>query len=198
MEILTGGKAGLSGGVLDSTYIQTVFQTGFDSLAQLREKAHAAARIPRFVPAMLDARDREFLEALRRFKPLHAGHRDNEPPRYFRSVAEVAAAEGRLEAIGMMIHAFMDTFPAIADSFERTFNTAAVQRAAGNPFAPEPLEAVAVEAFIDRGLQMPLIDIPTALAPFADRWIAAMRAELEPLRGRRIDPRFIATLIVKL
>jgi hypothetical protein len=97
-----------------------------------------------------------------------------------------------------MIHAFMDTFPAIADSFERTFNTAAVQRAAGNPFAPEPLEAVAVEAFIDRGLQMPLIDIPTALAPFADRWIAAMRAELEPLRGRRIDPRFIATLIVKL
>jgi hypothetical protein len=195
MELMTGGQAERAPAILRSSYVQNVFKTGFDRIAQLRERAHALARLPGFDPGMLDTRDREFLEALRRFKPLLA---EGGVTRNFRSVADVESAESRLGALEVMTRAVLGMFSARLDTFARTFNTALAQLATGGRFEPVPLDPRLVEKWLDSGFVMPSVEIPTAVALFAERWVEEMRSELEPLRGQRIDPRFVGTLLLKL
>jgi hypothetical protein len=45
---------------------------------------------------------------------------------------------------------------------------------------------------------MPSIELPETLVPFAETWWAELRNELEPLAGKRIDPRFVQVILVKL
>jgi hypothetical protein len=42
------------------------------------------------------------------------------------------------------------------------------------------------------------MNVPEALEPFVQRWTNRMRDELTPLAGKKIDPRFIETVLVKL
>jgi hypothetical protein len=195
MELLTGSDSKRAPEVLRASYMQTIFKVGFDRIAQLREKAHALARIPRFDPGMLDATDKEFLEALRRFKPLAF---ENGETRNFRSVVDVERAQVRLDALEAMTKAILEMFPAVLDTFARTFNTAVLQVAVGGEFEPAPLDPRAVEAWLNSGASIPAVDVPIALASFAERWVHEMRSELEPLKGQRVDPRFVGTVLLKL
>jgi hypothetical protein len=70
LEYLTDRHPERGPAVLRKSYIQTVFKVGFDRMAGLRDRAEALVAVPRFRVNMLDMADREFLEGLRRFKPL--------------------------------------------------------------------------------------------------------------------------------
>jgi len=39
--------------------------------------------------------------------------------------------------------------------------------------------------------------VPEAITPFAHKWWTELREELEPLAGKRIDPRFIGSIHVE-
>src|SRR5262245_46111573 len=86
LEYLTGGRVDVAPGALRQNYIQTVFKIGFEQVVRLREEADRLARIRGFTIVMLDEADQQFVEALRRFKPLIA-----EEGRYrgFESLADV-------------------------------------------------------------------------------------------------------------
>jgi hypothetical protein len=55
-----------------------------------------------------------------------------------------------------------------------------------------------LEAWLAKGFQLPQIEVPRQFAPFAEKWWAELRAELEPLAGKRIDPRFVQAILVRL
>jgi hypothetical protein len=193
LEYLTGGRAELGAHALRQNYIQTIFKVGFDQVAQLRDEADRLTHIHGFNISMLDEPDQEFLEALRRFKPLIA-----EEGRYrnFQLLADVEHARARLNELVCMIEVFVATFPSVRESLRKTFNTASVQFAVSGRFEALPLKAAEVEHFLAGGFQLPPVNVPVAIAPFAERWWAALREELEPLAGKPIDPRFIATIHV--
>ncbi|HEX4998752.1 MAG TPA: DUF6178 family protein [Terriglobia bacterium] len=195
MELMTGGHPERAPGVLRTSYIQTVFKVGFDRTARLRERAHALASLPQFLPAMLDSGDQGFLEGLRRFKPLFL---ESGRLRNFSSVAEIESAAARLAELEAMTRAMLGLFPILIDTFSRTFNTALLHLAIDGPFEPAPLDPRAVEVWMAAGMTLPTPEIPAAIAPFAERWVKEMRAELEPLRGKRLDPRFVGTVLLKL
>jgi hypothetical protein len=109
---------------------------GFDQVARLREHADRLALIPRFQLTMLDLPDQEFVEAIRRFKPLLI-----EEGRYrnFQTIADVEGARLRLESLSGMVEAFFARIPAPKWSFAKTFNTATLQLAIKGAFDPSPL-----------------------------------------------------------
>ena len=188
LEYLTGTHAELAAQALRNNYIQTIFKTGFDQLARLREEADRLAHIRGFDVAMLDETDQEFVAALRRFKPLVV---DDGKLRNFQSLADVHQARARLDQLVLMVEAFVTAFPVVRQSLRKTFNTAMVQFAVHGRFESRPLKVDEVESFISAGLQLPGFDVPQAIAPFADLWWKALREELEPLAGKSLDPRFI-------
>jgi hypothetical protein len=191
LEYLTGQRADLSADILRRSYVQTIFKIGFDQVARLREHADQLARIPGFHLSMLEPADREFVDALRRFKPLIL-----EEGRYhnFQSLADVERIRARLNALKTMVEAFVATFGSIQDTLARTFNTATVQFAIHGIFAPLPLQASELESWLAHGFGLPDISVPPAIQPFAERWRTELRQELEPLVGKRIDPRFVASV----
>jgi hypothetical protein len=195
LEHVTGSRAELAPDALRSTYIQTIFKVGFDQVARLRDEADRLPHVRGFQVAMLDEGDREFVEALRRFKPLLV-----EDGRYrnFQSVADVQRARARLDELGRMVRAFVETFPAVKESLRKTFNTATVQFAIGGRFEPAPLTAAQLESFLANGFKLPRIDVPPALRSYTKTWWDALKEELEPLVGKPVDPRFIASVDVKL
>lgn len=193
LEHLTGGRADVAPEVLRKSYIQTIFKIGFDQVAQLRGRADHLALIPNFNLTVLDTSDQEFLEALRRFKPLLI-----EEGRYrnFQSVADVERARARLEELIQLVEYFLASFPQVQQSFSKTFNTATVQFAISGKFEPIPLQTAEVQEFLAAGFKLPEIDVPAAMKPFARRWWDELRDELEPLAGKPIDPRFIASILI--
>lgn len=194
LEHLTGARPDVAPRILRKSYIQTIFKFGFDQVARLREEADRVARIPGFVFATLDATDREFIEALRRFKPLLI-----EDGRYrnFQSMADVERARARLDELARMIEVFVASFPKVAESLRKTFNTATVRFAVSGNFEATPLEAAEVESFLAGGFQLPVFDVPAGMQPFAARWWNELREELQPLAGKPIDARFIGSIHVK-
>ena len=191
LEHLTGTRPELAPQVLRKSYIQTIFKFGFDQVARLRDEADRVAQITGFNVTSLDDSDKEFMEALRRFKPLLI-----EDGRYrnFQSMADVEQARARLEELARMVEVFVASFPSIRGTLRKTFNTATVQFAVSGKFEATPLKASEVESFLARGFKLPALDVPAGLRPFAERWWMDLREELEPLAGKPIDPRFIASI----
>ena len=191
LERLTGGQAEAAPGALRKNYIQTVFKVGFDQVARLRNEADRLAQIGGFKVSMLDESDQQFIQGLRRFKPLltEEGHYRN-----FQSLADVERVRARLDELVGMVEVFVTSFPGIRESLRKAFNTATVQFAVSGKFESKPLNPNELQAFLARGFQLPVVDIPAAIRPFANRWWEDLREELAPLAGKPIDPRFITTL----
>ena len=193
LERLTGGNAEIAPDALRKNYIQTVFKFGFDQVARLRDEADRLAGIRGFRVSVLDESDQQFIEGLRRFKPLLA---ENLRYRNFQSTADVERARARLDELARMVEVFVQTFPVIRESLAKTFNTATVQFAVSGKFEAIPIKIRELEQFLSQGMTLPAIDVPAAMRPFAGRWWQELRAELEPLAGKSIDPRFIASIHV--
>ena len=140
---------------------------------------------------MLDEPDQQFIEGPRRFKPLltEEGHYRN-----FQSIADVERARGRLDELVQMVEVFVRTFPGIRESLRKTFNTATVQFAVSGKFEATPVKVAELERLLAKGFKVPAIDVPAAIRPFAERWWNDLREEMEPLAGKSIDPRFVASV----
>jgi hypothetical protein len=191
LEYLTSSRSELAAEALRNSYIQTIFKTGFDQTARLREEADRLANIRGFRVSMLDERDREFVEALRRFKPLVV---EEGRLRNFQSLADVERGRSRLDQLIGMVQTFIATFPTVRESMRKTFNTATIQFAVSGRFEPLPLRAEELERFLASGFKLPHIAVADAIAPFAERWWTELGEELEPLAGKPIDTRFIASV----
>src|SRR5262245_8406205 len=194
LEYLTGGRADVAPQALRENYIQTVFRIGFEQVVRLRDEADRVPQIPSFKVSMLDETDQQFVEALRRFKPLMS-----EDGRYrnFQSLADVERTRARLDQLVRMVEVFITTFPNVRQSLSKTFNTATVQFAMSGRFEPVPLKSAELERFLAHGFKLPPVEVPVAVMPFAQSWWTELRNELEPLAGKPIDSRFIATLYVQ-
>ena len=194
LEYLTDGRVDVAPRALRENYIQTVFKIGFEQVVRLREEADRLAQIRGFKIVMLDEADQQFVEALRRFKPLIA-----EEGRYrgFESLADVERTRVRLDQLVRMVEVFMATFPSVRESLRKTFNTATVQFGISGRFEPVPLKADELDRFLARGFKLPEVGVPDAITPFAHKWWTELREELEPLAGKPIDPRFIGSIHVE-
>src|SRR5215471_12870522 len=194
LEYLTGGTVDVAPRALRENYIQTVFKIGFEQVVRLREEADRLAQIRSFKVLILDEADQQFIEGLRRFKPLIA-----EEGRYrnFQTLADVERARGRLDQLVRMVEALMATFPSIRESLRKTFNTATVQFAISGRFEPAPLSAAEVERLLAAGFKLPEVGVPNAIMPFANKWWSELKEEFEPLVGKPIDPRFIGSIHIE-
>jgi hypothetical protein len=193
LERLTDGNLEAAPGALRKNYIQTVFKVGFDQVARLRDEADRLAQVHGFRVSMLDESDQQFIEGLRRFKPLLT-----EEGRYrnFQSVADVERIRGRMDELLLMVEAFMASFPVVRESLQRTFNTATVQFILIGKFEASPVKVSDLERLLVGGFKLPPIDVPAPIRPFAKRWWDELQEELEPLAGKPIDPRFVASIDV--
>src|SRR5262249_55158542 len=194
LEHLTGGRTELGPAVLRKHDMQTIFKIGFDHVARLRDHADKLARVPGFQLSMLDADDAEFVEGLRRFKPLLYADR---VLRNFQDLSEVDKARTRLSALKAMVESFLASFGVFTQTLARTFNTATLQYAIHGVFQPSPVSIEELEAWLAKGFRLPEIPVPDAIVPFAARWWKELQEELEPLVGKHIDPRFIASVVTK-
>src|SRR5215468_619767 len=142
LEYLTGSHPEAAPQALRKTYIQTIFKIGFDQVARVRDDADRFAQIRGFQVTALDETDQQFLEAVRRFKPLLI-----EEGRYrnFQSLTDVEGARVRLQELRKMIEVFLATFPGTSESLRKTFNTATVQFAVSGKFEATPLKAAELE-----------------------------------------------------
>src|SRR6187399_849613 len=107
LERLTDGHPERAPAVFRKSYMQSVFKAGFDQMAILRDRADALLTIPGMQLTMLDTADQEFLEGLRRFKPLIV---EDSRYRNFRTIADIEKAHGRLLALEGMVRTFLDGF----------------------------------------------------------------------------------------
>ncbi len=195
LEHLTQGRPELGPEFLRRNYIQTIFRVGFDQVAKLRDVADHLILTPGFQVAMLDPVDQEFIEGLRRFKPLFV---ESGRVRNFQSLADVELARKRLDELVPMVKSFMGAFRQVRGTLARTFNTATIQFALGGSFESTPVTAAQLTAFVAEGFKLPELDLPDPIRNFAERWHRELRQELEPLIGSKIDPRFISSVIVVL
>ena len=198
LEHLTAGRLEHGADTFKKSYVQSIFQTGFAQIAKLRTQADMMATTTGFQMEMLDPADREFIEALRRFKPLII-----EDGRYrsFRSLQDVDTARVRLQSLTAMVRTLLPQFPTMPTTFARAFNTATMRALLYGRFEVVPFtvdELKDIEAWLGKGFESPSIEVPESLAPFAEKWWAELKAEFEPLAGKRIDPRFVQVILVKL
>jgi hypothetical protein len=194
LEYLTGGRVEVAPDALRKNYMQTIFKIGFDQVARLRQHADQLSRLPGFKIDMLDTDDREFVQALRRFKPLIYTENGF---RTFATLNDVETARSRLVALHAMAEAFLESFGGIQQTLGRTFNTATMQYAIHGKFEPTPLRAADLEVWLAGGFKLPSIEVPRAIQPFATKWWNELKEELQPLEGKKIDPRFIANVVVQ-
>ena len=198
LEYLTGSQLELAAPTFKDTYVHSIFQTGFAQIAKLRNQADVLVAIDGFQMEMLDSGDREFIEALRRFKPLMI-----EDGRYrtFRSLNDVEEVGKRLQSLTAMIRVLLPQFPAVPTTFSKAFNTATLRAVIYGRFEIVPFgvtELKDLDEWLAGGFQLPSIDLPPELRPFADKWWAELKAELAPLAGKKIDPRFVQVILVRL
>src|SRR5262249_13036862 len=104
LEHLSSGRPEVAPEILRKAYIQTIFRIGFGQVARLRDEADHLAQVDGFRVSMLDPSDQEFIEALRRFKPLLI-----EDGRYrsFQSCSDVEIARARLQELQRMVEALL-------------------------------------------------------------------------------------------
>jgi hypothetical protein len=195
LEHLTDSHPERAPAIFRKSYMQTVFKAGFDQMAALRDRADALLAIPDMKITMLDNRDQEFLEGLRRFKPLVV---EDSRYRNFRSISDIEKAHGHLLALEGMVGTFLKGFSLVPASFGRAFNTATIRIALYGNFDIAPLTSGELTKFVENGFHLPEMDVPVALRPFADQWWKSLQSELEPLVGKKVDVRFIETVSIQL
>ncbi len=189
LEHLSGRDAGAAARHLRSQHAQGVFKAGFDLLAGLRGRVEKLARFPGFKPDLLESPDQEFVAGLARFKPLLW---DGGQYRNFRGLAEVEQAGRRLEDIETFCECLLREFgPSVETTLRQAFNTAVVQQAVTGRFEPRPVGSAALEALIADGVNLPEPDLPDAARTIFAAWLEDLKRDLEPLAGKRIDPRFV-------
>jgi hypothetical protein len=198
LEYLTAGQLERTPETFRKNYVHSIFQIGFSQIAKLRNQADVMVATPGFQLEMLDSADRDFVEALRRFKPLMI-----EDGRYrgFRSITDVEGARVRLLELAAMVRTLLPQFPSMPTTFSKAFNTATLRAVLYGHFEVVPFTATElrdVEKWLSDGFVLPKIELPADLVPFADRWWEELRAELEPLAGKKMDPRFVQVILVKL
>src|SRR6187399_823598 len=110
LEHLTDGHPERAPAVFRRSYMQSVFKAGFDQMAALRDRADALLATPGMKLTMLDPGDQEFVEGLRRFKPLVV---EDSRYRNFRTLADVEKAHGRLLALEGMVRTFLEGFSVV-------------------------------------------------------------------------------------
>src|SRR6185295_8287363 len=160
LEHLTDGHPERAPSVFRKSYMQTVFKAGFDQMAVLRDRADALLASPGMQITMLDTADQEFLEGLRRFKPLVV---EDSRYRNFRSVSDIEKAHGRLLALESMVRTFLDGFSLVPVSFARAFNTATIRIALYGNFDIAPLTSAELTKFLEQGFSLPKMDVPISL-----------------------------------
>jgi hypothetical protein len=124
LEHLTGGHLERGADTFKKNFVHSIFQMGFAQIARLRTQADVMVAIPGLQMEMLDPGDREFVEALRRFKPLII---QDGRYRSFRSLKDVETARQRLQSLTDMIRTLLPQFPTIPSTFSRAFNTATMR-----------------------------------------------------------------------
>ncbi len=195
LEHLSGGDAAVAADLLLKNHVQWLFKSGFDLLAGLRGTVEKMARIPGFKPELLEHPDQEFVAGLARFKPLlwDAGRY-----RHFRELSEVEAAAVRLDKIRIVSRFFLDEFgPSIETTLRQAFNTAVIQLAVSGRFEPTAVESQALKSMIADGVSIPVPEVPEELREILGDWLETLRADLEPLVGKPIDPRFVGFVTMK-
>ena len=195
LECLSGGEVEPASAALRGNHMQAVFRTGFAEVARLRSAAERLIRIPGFKPELLESPDVELLGGLARFKPLlWAG----EGFRNFETLREVREAAGRIGDLVLLVKGILAVFVEARPTLRQTFNTAVVRKAISGKLEPIPLKASELESFVAGGVRFPDLDLPEEILPFVRDWLEALRRELEPLAGTKIDPRFVGGLHVEI
>ena len=194
LECLSGGDSSAAPKVLTLNHVQSVFKTGFDQLAHLRTSAEHLAQLPSFNARLLESPDQEFYNGLLRFKPLFW-----EQGRYrnFQNVVDVKFARARIDEIRVVLEGFLRIFGTSEMTIRKTFNTAVIGLATSGTFTPGAIEARVLEQFVSDGVVFPRLDLPEELQETARKWLQTLREELEPLKGRAIDPRFVDTVLMR-
>ncbi len=199
---LTIGLETLSGKDLESAalaftanHVQTVFKAGFDQLARIRDKADQLAQFPAFSVELFESPDQEFLSGLRRFKPLLW---DGKQYGNFESLADVQDASARLDRLRTMVHGFLPILASTETTLRKAFNTALIRQALSGRFEPAGLSREELESFLSDGIEFPELDLPDELRPIAATWLRDLHGELEPLIGQKVDPRYVASVLMRL
>ena len=196
LQHLSGGDSGAAGDLLQVNHAQAVFKAGFDLLIGLRAEAEQLARFPGFQPGLLEHPDQEFVAGLARFKPLLW---DEGRYRNFRDIEEVDAAKVRVGKIRTVAESLIERFgPSIDTTLRQAFNTAVIQQTLSGRFEPLAVTASSLEKFLAEGVMLPALDVPEELRQILSGWSAQLRADLEPLVGQKIDPRFVGFVTMEL
>ena len=96
-----------------------------------------------------------------------------------------------------MSEGFLKIFRASETTLRKTFNTAVVGLATSGTFEPRAIEAKVLEQFLSEGAVFPRLDLPEELQEIAGKWLHALGKELEPLKGKAIDPRFVDAVLMR-
>jgi hypothetical protein len=196
LQSLSGGDSGTAANLLRALHAQAVFKAGFDLLVDLRTEAEKLARFPGFQPDLLEHPDQEFVAGLARFKPLLW---DEGLYRHFRDIEEVEAAKVRVGKIRTIAECLIARFgPSIDTTLKQAFNTAVIQQAVSGRFDPVPVMASSLEELLADAVTLPDLDFPEELQVTLRGWSNELRADLEPLVGQKIDPRFVGFVTMVL
>src|SRR5262249_19185630 len=114
--------------------------------------------------------------------------------RNFQSIADVERARVRMDELARMVEVFMQSFPTVRESLRKTFNTATIRFAVSGKFESAPVKVHELEQLLSQGFKLPSIDVPDAIRPFAERWWRDLTEELQPLAGKSVDRRFVASV----
>jgi hypothetical protein len=196
LEHLSGRDPARASQLFVTHHVQQVFMAGFDLLVNLRSEAERLARFPGFRPELLESPDQEFVAGLIRFKPIVW---DDGRYRNFRDLAEVEAARDRIADIRIVSETLIEVFgSAIGSTLRQAFNTALVQQAANGRFSPSPVAAADLERVLAGGVDLPRPDLPEPLQRICGAWFESLKADLAPLVGKPIDPRFVGVITMEM
>lgn len=195
LEHLSDGATTAASAALAGNHIQAVFRTGFAQVARLRNSAQRLIRIDGFKPELLESPDVEFLSGLVRFKPLLWTGSEY---RSFESLEEVRSAGQRIDDMIVVVAGLLELFGAVGPTLRQAFNTAVVRNVISGHFRPDPIGAQELEAFLADGVRLRQPELPAGLMATTGKWLDDLRAELEPLAGQKIDPRYVGCLHMRL
>ena len=89
-------------------------------------------------------------------------------------------------------------FGPIEMTLQQAFNTAVVRKAVSGKFEAVALGSDELEQFLSGGVEFPELALPEELWPVAEEWLTDLRSELTPLVGKKIDPRYVGSLLMRM